>query len=99
MSDENKQDAAEPSPASAGYVGPFVNTDRELWRERAGDYYSDSIHVTESGGIGINVGGHVLVASPKAWHDAGMKLFTVDETWTRSYLWRRRLAMWLLGWA
>lgn len=37
------------------------NTDRELWRgpdKGAGSYYADSIHVTEGGGIGINVGGH-----------------------------------------
>lgn len=33
--------------------GPVPNTDRELWRERD-DYYADSIHVTEGGGIGIN---------------------------------------------
>lgn len=70
------------------------NTDRELWRERQGDYYADSIHVTESGGIGINVGGRVLVAPVQRWHEAGMKLFTVDEKLPR---WRWRLAMWLLG--
>ena len=71
----------------------YKNTDRELWRERAGDYYADSIHVTESGEIGINVGGRVLVATAQRWHDAGIKAFTVDEKLPR---WRWRLAMWLL---
>lgn len=27
------------------------NTDRELWRERQGDFYADSIFVTENGGF------------------------------------------------
>lgn len=47
-----------------------ANTDRELWREREGDYCADSIHVTESGGIGMNVGGHVIVLPIRAWHQA-----------------------------
>lgn len=45
-----------------------VNTDRELWREPPGDYYSASIHVTEGGGIGINCGGNVFVMSIREWH-------------------------------
>jgi hypothetical protein len=44
------------------------NTDREIWREREGDFYADSIHVTKSGGIGFNCGGHVIVMSPRNWH-------------------------------
>ena len=44
-----------------------VNTDRELWREREGDYFADSIHVTESGGIGINCGGTVYVKTLREW--------------------------------
>lgn len=47
-----------------------VNTDKELWREREGDYYADSIHVTENGCIGINHGGHVYVAPLARWHEA-----------------------------
>lgn len=43
------------------------NTDRELWREREGDYYADSIFLTEGGGIGMNVGGHVIVKPIKDW--------------------------------
>lgn len=45
------------------------NTDRELWREREGDYYADSIHVTQGGGIGINCGGCVIVKPLRAWHE------------------------------
>lgn len=46
------------------------NTNRELWRENPGDFYSSSIHVTKSGGIGINCGGHIIVAPLKYWHEA-----------------------------
>jgi hypothetical protein len=49
-----------------------VNTDRELYREPdvdgSGDYYSDSLHVTEGGNIGINVGGFVIVRPLAEWH-------------------------------
>lgn len=51
--------------------GPVENTDRELWRERPGDYYSNSIHVTAHGQIGINVGGYVITMSVRDWHAAG----------------------------
>jgi len=44
------------------------NTDRELWRRNPDDYYSPSIHITSSGHIGINVGGHVIVQSIEQWH-------------------------------
>ncbi len=44
------------------------NTDLEIWRERPGDFYADSIHVTEGGGIGINCGGHVFVRPLREWH-------------------------------
>jgi hypothetical protein len=72
------------------------NTDKEIYREHPGDYYADSIHVTESGhGIGINCGGHVIVASIRKWHDCGEKLLCVDPTLPS---WRWRLAMWLLRW-
>lgn len=43
------------------------DTDRELWREREGDYYADSLFVTATGGIGINVGGSCLVMPLKEW--------------------------------
>ncbi len=44
------------------------NTDRELWREREDDYYAPSLFVTEGGGIGVNVGGHVIVMPIREWH-------------------------------
>lgn len=47
------------------------NTDRELWREAPGDYYANSIHVTEKGGIGIDVGGTVIVKPLSEWHALG----------------------------
>lgn len=73
---------------------PCQNTDTEIWRERRGDYYADSIHVTEGGGIGINCGGHVIVAPVRRWHEAGEIIFCVDPSLAD---WKRRLAMWLLG--
>lgn len=51
------------------------NTDHELWRKVPGDFYSPSIHVTENGGIGINVSGSVYVKPIEEWHRlAGGKL-------------------------
>lgn len=46
-----------------------LNTDRELWRSSE-DYYSDSTFVTKGGGIGINVGGHVIVMPLQDWYAA-----------------------------
>ena len=51
-----------------------LNTDRELWREREGDYYADSLHVTEGGGIGMNCGGSVIVMPIRKWHEAARAL-------------------------
>lgn len=44
------------------------NTDRELWRKTPGDFCSDSLHVTQDGHIGINVGGLVIVRTIEDWH-------------------------------
>ena len=49
---------------------PSKNTDKEIWRKYKDDFYSPSIHVTERGEIGINVGGYVTVASVEDWHKA-----------------------------
>ena len=62
------QDAPQTPTITLGGTGSAVNTDRELWRERDGDFYADSIHVTKDGAIGINVGGHVIVKSVQEWH-------------------------------
>lgn len=48
--------------------GSSTNTDREIWRQIPGDYYSPSIHVTANGGIGINVSGRMIVLPARAWH-------------------------------
>lgn len=47
--------------------GPFLNTDKELWRKDQ-DYYAPSIHVTKEGAIAINVGGLVIVRPVEDWH-------------------------------
>lgn len=52
---------------------PAANTDREIWREREGDYYSPSIHVTANGGIGMNVGGYVIVKPVRQWHTMALR--------------------------
>ena len=65
-----------------------VNTDRETWREKPGDYYSNSIHVTINGDIGINVGGYVLVAPIREWHKAGVKAFAVKPPQERQDWWK-----------
>lgn len=48
------------------------NTDRELFREDTGDpagsYYENSVFVTESGTIGMSVGGRVVVMPIASWH-------------------------------
>lgn len=61
-----------------------ANTDRELWREGGGDgngmsYYEPSIHVTEQGGIGINVGGNVYVKTLREWHGLAAQLTAQAE--------------------
>lgn len=58
------------------------NTDRELWRspdDGRGSYYADSIHVTEGGGIGIDVGGHVIVKPLRDWHAMAVRPPTVND--------------------
>ena len=44
-----------------------MNTDKNIWRKVEGDYYSPSIHVTQDGNIGIDVGGHVIVMPIEDW--------------------------------
>ena len=55
------------------------NTDRELWRKIPGNYYSPSIHVTEQGAIGINVGGTVYVMPVENWHALLGRLAAVEK--------------------
>ena len=56
------------------------NTDREIWRKFPGQAWCPSIHVTEGGGIGINVGGTVVVLPIEKWHDlANPKQMSQDD--------------------
>jgi hypothetical protein len=68
-----------------------LNTDKEIWREKPGDFYSDSIHVTQGGGVGINCGGTVIVAPVQLWHRCGNLILCNERT-----SWKYRLAIWLL---
>lgn len=71
-----------------------LNTDKEIWREKPGDYYSDSIHVTEHGGIGINCGGHVIVAPIRRWFNVADLIYNSELRSVSN--WRKKLALWLL---
>lgn len=55
-------------------LGTNKNTDKEIYRETEGDFYSPSIHVTENGSIGICVGGTVIVKSMEGWHKSAEML-------------------------
>jgi len=59
---------------------PKQNTDKELFREVNGDYYSPSLHVTIGGLIGINVGGSVHVMSLREWHKLAELFIVKTET-------------------
>lgn len=50
-----------------------MNTDRELWRSEEGEHPYCSIHVTEYGGVGINLSGHVIVRPLADWHALALK--------------------------
>lgn len=52
-------------------IPPCENTDREIYRAAPGDAYAPSVHVTASGALGIDVGGHVIVLSLERWHALG----------------------------
>lgn len=46
------------------------NTDREVWRGPdlgTGDFYADSVFITENNAIGINCGGTVVVRRAREW--------------------------------
>jgi hypothetical protein len=52
-------------------MSEMQNTDFEVWRERTGDYYSDSVRVTQDGAIGISSGGTVVVRTAMDWVGMG----------------------------
>lgn len=60
------------------------NNDRELWREVEGDHYADSIHVTENGNIGIDVGGNVIVMPVEEWHKLASELIGSEKPSTNT---------------
>lgn len=60
------------------------NTNRELWRERPGDFYSDSIFVTENGSIGMNCGGTVAVMPIRQWYACMRECFPKPAAWLSS---------------
>jgi hypothetical protein len=71
------------------------NTDTELWRgndDGGGDYYADRVFVTARGGIGFDVGGTVIVKTPRAWIDLAQKEHRADSRMTL----RQRLLYWKL---
>jgi hypothetical protein len=59
-------------------MNELKNTDKEIWREIEGEYYSPSIFVTEQGKIGINVGGNVYVQSVEKWHQQADRIAELE---------------------
>jgi hypothetical protein len=49
-----------------------ANTDRELWREKNGDYYSPFVFVTDTGRIGMCADGICVVQPIKNWIDGSL---------------------------
>ena len=60
-------------------MNELKNTDKEIWREIEGEYYSPSIFVTEQGKIGINVGGYVYVQSVEKWHQQADRIKDLEK--------------------
>ena len=56
-----------------------INTDKEIWRKIKDDFYSPSIHITEKGGIGINVGGRVIVLPVEKWHELADRIIAEEN--------------------
>lgn len=68
---------------------PSANTDKELWREPTdkigSEYYANSVHVTEGGEIGINVGGAVIVKPLAEWHEAAIRYDEIVEALSKAH--------------
>ncbi len=59
-------------PTSGVMVGqPLQNTDRHLWPLVSDNAHCATMHVTASGAIGIQCGGHVIVMPLEKWHALG----------------------------
>ena len=50
----------------------YQNTDVEIYRETP-SYYSDSLHITQGDGLGIDCGGYVIVMPIRHWHALGKR--------------------------
>lgn len=72
------------------------NTDKEIWRKVKGDYYSPSIHITQEGNVGINVGGFVIVMSIEDWHRKGRAFQFWEMIESKHPIWKHKLIRWLL---
>ena len=73
---------------------PKQNTDKELYRESEGDYYSPSLHVTKDGLIGINVGGSVHVMRLRDWHERAQAfIIKIETTHNSGYMVRKAKAL------
>jgi hypothetical protein len=60
-------------------ITAYKNTDKEIWRKVKDDYYSPSIHITETGGVGINVGGYVIIMPIEKWHFVAKFYFYMER--------------------
>lgn len=69
------------------------NTDKRIWKKVPGDAFSPSIHITAENGVGMDVGGHVIVAPIEIWHEA-MRLMMSSKLlpW-----YQRKMIIWLLN--
>lgn len=47
---------------------PCKNTDKLIWEEVEGDYYSDHIYITKDNKVSMETGGKVISLSIKEWH-------------------------------
>jgi hypothetical protein len=70
------------SKGKEGEAKCCLNTNKEIYREKDGDFYSDSIFVTENGGIGFDCGGYVIVKPLRVWFElaGGKKNFDTLES-------------------
>ena len=45
------------------------NNDKVIWKANKENFLSEEIIITETGGVGINCGGHVIVLPIRTWHE------------------------------
>ena len=85
MNDDKNSHADKIVGSTDGLCGTCENTDTEIWRKKAGDFYSPTILVTKQGSIGIDVAGHVIVMPVEKWHALGRLAITnMDQLTARN---------------